>query len=270
MGLSVQPFGRSKMTHEFDGKKYQKASTHQKEWGTKLIAELSLQGAEHVLDLGCGDGTLTCQIAELVPEGKVVGIDASQGMIDAARPKEQRNLSFRRMNINNLNFVEHFDVIFSNATLHWVKDHKRLLENIQRALRAGGCLRSNFAGDGNCSHFFNIIREAMALDQFAAYFDEFEWPWYMPPVDDYRVLVEFSGLHNAKVWGENADRYFPDAETMIRWIDQPSIVPFLTHVSDLDKDAFREFVISRMIEDTKQDGGKCFETFRRINVLATK
>ena len=51
------------MTHEFDGKKYAKASTHQKEWGSKLIAEFDLTGTERVLDLGCGDGTLTTQLA---------------------------------------------------------------------------------------------------------------------------------------------------------------------------------------------------------------
>ena len=258
------------MTHEFDGKKYEKASDHQKEWGTKLIAELGLQGTERVLDLGCGDGALTIQIAELVPDGEVVGIDASQGMIDAARPKEQKNLKFRRMDINNLDFVEHFDVAFSNATLHWVKDHKRLLENVYRALRSSGCLRFNFAGEGNCSHFFKVIRKAMGLDRFAAYFTEFEWPWYMPPIDEYQILVDASGLHDARIWGENADRYFPDEEAMIRWIDQPSLVPFLTHVSDRDKGAFREFVVGRMIEETKQDDSRCFETFRRINVSATK
>jgi len=52
-------FGRRIMTHEFDGKKYEKASAHQKEWGARLIEELGLRGTEHVLDLGCGDGTLT-------------------------------------------------------------------------------------------------------------------------------------------------------------------------------------------------------------------
>ena len=258
------------MTHEFDGKKYEKASTHQKEWGAKLIAELHLDGTEHVLDLGCGDGTLTVQVAELAAEGNVVGIDASQGMIDAARPKEQKNLSFRKMDINELDFIERFDIVFSNATLHWVKDHKRLLQNVHRALRAGGRLRFNFAGDGNCSHFFKVIREAMALDRFAACFTEFEWPWYMPALDEYQRLVESSGLHDARVWGENADRYFPDEKTIIQWIDQPSLVPFLAHVSDRDKDAFRQFVVGRMIEETKQDDSRCFETFRRINVSARK
>jgi hypothetical protein len=49
------------MAHEFDGKKYEKASAHQREWGARLISELSLKGDEHILDLGCGDGTNTLQ-----------------------------------------------------------------------------------------------------------------------------------------------------------------------------------------------------------------
>jgi trans-aconitate methyltransferase len=132
------------MTHEFDGKKYEKASAHQKEWGTKLIAELDLRGTERILDLGCGDGALSAQIADLVPHGEVVGIDASRGMIEAARSKVKKNLRFVLMDINELNYVEQFDVVFSNATLHWVKDHKRLL-------------RSARQDDGRCFETFRRI-----------------------------------------------------------------------------------------------------------------
>jgi len=63
------------MTHEFDGKKYETASAHQQEWGAKLISELSLKGNERVLDLGCGDGANTFLMAEVLPDGEVVGID---------------------------------------------------------------------------------------------------------------------------------------------------------------------------------------------------
>lgn len=258
------------MAHEFDGRKYEKASAHQKEWGLKIISELGLRGNEHVLDLGCGDGSLTAEIAGKLPEGKVVGIDASKGMIDAAIPKAAGNLTFILMDINDLAYIDEFDIIYSNAALHWVKDHKRLLENVYRALHAGGRIRFNFAGDGNCSFFFKVIREAMALDDFGKYFSGFEWPWYMPCIDDYYKLIKNSGFSRSRVREENADRYFPDEDAMIRWIDQPSLVPFLAHVSENKKDAFREFVIRRMTQETKQEDGRCFETFRRINVTATK
>lgn len=258
------------MVHEFDGEKYAQASAHQRAWGTALIAELILQGAEHVLDLGCGDGALTAQIAALVPRGQVTGIDASQGMIAAALPKEYENLHFIRMDISDLNFAEEFDLVFSNATLHWVKDHHRLYLNVSRALRPGGRIRFNFAAEGNCSHFFRVIQEAMVQPEFSPYFRNFEWPWYMPAVDAYTDLVESSGLREIRVRGENADRFFADAETMIRWIDQPSLVPLLPCVAEKHKAAFREYVVRRMLDETRQGDGRCFETFRRIDVSARK
>jgi trans-aconitate 2-methyltransferase len=258
------------MTHEFDGKKYEKASTHQKEWGAKLISELSLKGNERVLDLGCGDGNNTAVIAELLPNGEVVGIDASKGMIDTAIPKENANLRFILMNIDEIAFKNEFDVIYSNATLHWVKDHHRLLRNVFKALREGGILRFNFAADGNCAHFFKVIRKAMEKDDFSRYFSDFSWPWYMPTIDEYTQLVNQSELKAAKVWGENADRYFPDTETMIGWVDQPSLVPFLTRIPESHKTDFREYVVGEMLRETKQPDGKCFETFRRINLFASK
>ncbi len=72
----------------------------------KLIEELGLKGTEYVLDLGCGDGTPTVKIAEFLPEGEVVGIDVSQGMIDTALPKARRNMEFLLMDINKLNFAD--------------------------------------------------------------------------------------------------------------------------------------------------------------------
>jgi trans-aconitate methyltransferase len=258
------------MAHEFDGKKYEKASAHQKEWGTKLIAELDLQGAERILDLGCGDGAISVQIADLVPDGEVVGIDASRGMIEAAQLKARKNMRFLLMDINELNYFEHFDVVFSNATLHWIKDHTRLLRSAGRALVRGGRLRFNFAGEGNCSHFFSVIREAMSAEEFAVFFAGFDWPWYTPSIEDYSALMNASGMDDWRVWGENADRYFPDAEEMIKWIDQPSIVPFLAHLPESARPHFREYVVRRMIEETRQNDGRCFETFRRINLLVHK
>ena len=97
------------IAHEFEGKKYEKVSTHQKEWGNRLISEFDLKGNENILDLGCGDGTLTENLSKLVPNGNVVGIDASTGMIDVAKEKENDNLKFILMDINNIQLLEEFD-----------------------------------------------------------------------------------------------------------------------------------------------------------------
>lgn len=104
-------------TYEFDGDKYKIASTPQKEWGKSLISNISLQGNERILDLGCGESYLTAQLAMLVPNGKVLGIDASVGMIQTAKKICRDNLEFVHMDINKLCFSNEFDIIFSNAAL---------------------------------------------------------------------------------------------------------------------------------------------------------
>ncbi len=141
------------MPHEFNGEQYKKASTHQKEWGNKIIAEFKLKGNERILDMGCGDGALTAQLARLVPDGLVLGIDGSHGMIETARKLETSNLAFKVQDINSLDYKNECDLIFSNATLHWIKDHNRMLKNIFKALRQNGIYRCNFAAEGNCSKF---------------------------------------------------------------------------------------------------------------------
>ena len=112
------------MPYEFDAEKYRQASSHQQSWGQRLIDELALAGSERILDLGCGDGRLTAVLAGLVPQGRVLGIDASRNMIEQARHSHAAaNLEFRQLDINEIDFEGMSDLIFSNATLHWIKDH---------------------------------------------------------------------------------------------------------------------------------------------------
>jgi trans-aconitate 2-methyltransferase len=87
---------------------------------------------------------------------------------------------------------------------------------------------------------------------------------------EYETLIKQLPFLEVKVWEEVADRYFPDEETLIKWIDQPSIVPFLEAIPASKKQGFRDYVVEKMLEDTLQADGRYFETFRRINVSAKK
>ncbi len=258
------------MAYEFDGKKYEKASIFQQEWGNKLISELNLKGNEDILDLGCGNGLLTANLTRLVPNGNVIGIDASEGMIEVAKKKERSNLRFKLMDLNEFSFDCQFDFIFSNATLHWIKNHNRLWTNILKILKPNGFVRFNFAADGNCLHFFKVIREVIAFEEYRKYFSEFQWPWYTPSLDEYEKILKDFTFSDLNAWEENADSFFPDRESMIRWIDQPNIVPFLKSIPEDKKKLFREIVIEQMIKESLQENGQYFEKFRRINVFAKK
>jgi len=257
-------------SYEFDGKKYRKASNHQKEWGNKLIMELPIKGNECILDLGCGDGTLTKVLADLVPAGKVIGIDSSVGMIEAAKELEGPNLTFLHLDIDEMNFINSFDYIFSNAALHWVLDHEKLLNNCYNALKSNGIIRFSFGGHGNCANLNRIAKEVINYSMYQDYFKNFKWPWYMPDVDTYKNLISKTSFGVFKVWEEIADRNFNTAGEIIRWIDQPCIVPFLHQLPHDKKKEFRDIAVVKILRSTLQPDGRYFETFRRINVIAKK
>ena len=235
-----------------------------------MIEELELRGDEQILDIGCGDGRLTAQLAERVPGGSVLGIDASSAMIDGARKHERANLSFTVIDAAQLPFVEQFDLIFSNAALHWLDDHRSLLSLMERALKPGGKVRVSFGAEGNCVNLIGTLRLLLEEERFRTPFAGFKWPWYMPHVDEYRELVRQLPFSNARVWGENADRYFPDSSALFAWIDQPSIVPFVAYLDPATAETFRAAVHEQMLERTLQPDGTCFETFRRLNLLAVR
>ena len=236
------------MTFEFNGEKYKYASKHQKEWADEILSEFKLKGNEKILDLGSGDGSISFKLAELVPEGYVIGIDSSKGMIETAAKLERKNLEFILLDINKLDLIDEFDLIFSNATLHWVKDHKFLLKNVYKNLKKSGIIRFNFAGKGNCLTFLKVIKELINSKKYKRFFDDFEWPWYMPGLEEYKQLLSDSKFYRIKVWEENKDRFFKNSKEMIRWIEQPSIVPFLGKVIDEYKNSFKKDVIDKMME----------------------
>lgn len=257
-------------TYEFDGEKYKKASAHQKEWGQSLISKISLSGNETILDLGCGDGHLTKQLSLLVPNGKVLGIDASIGMINTAKKICLDNLDFIQMDINDLHFSGEFDIIFSNAALHWIKDHRQLLRNSYAALKTGGILLWEFGSAGNCSNFLNVIQSKISEDKYMDYFRNFDMPWFMPAKSYYEDLIAAADYSDYTITEVNRDKYFNSSNELIKWIDQPCIVPFIECIPDTLKSTFRKEVIEAMLKRTQQPDGTCFETFRRLQVYAQK
>ncbi|MDR2153030.1 MAG: methyltransferase domain-containing protein, partial [Helicobacteraceae bacterium] len=244
----------------------------QKKWGIDVLESLSLKGDENILDLGCGDGVLTAKLAALAPKGKTIGLDASRGMIETAkRQHAPSNLIFIHSDINNLGFSDEFDLIYSNAALHWILDHDRLLKNCYKALKHGGKIRWSFGGEGNCKNFIAAAYQTIALPRYKNIFEGFQHPWRMPSADEYIAALKKTGYSDINVYVENADRVFDDESEMIAWIDQPTIVPFLDYINDeKTKIRFRNDAIDAIKTFAKNESGAYMEIFRRINISAAK
>jgi trans-aconitate methyltransferase len=122
--------------YKWNAEDYKDNSPNQKKWALELLAKAHLTGNESVLDIGCGDGEITALIAGEVRRGRVVGLDSSTGMIELARQrfpsKAHPNLSFVLKDAREIDFQSEFDLIFSNACLHWVTDHFPVLQRIRQ------------------------------------------------------------------------------------------------------------------------------------------
>ena len=134
------------MTFNWDVSRYATFSNLQAEPGYLLMDALHLQSCERVLDLGCGIGNLTFDLASRCREGFVLGIDASASMINQAqtRAKGISNIEFRVLDATQIEFQQEFDAVFSNSTLHWILEGEKILTDIKKALKPGGRIGLQF------------------------------------------------------------------------------------------------------------------------------
>ena len=165
-------------------------------FGGDLLELLQPRAEEHILDLGCGTGDLTAQIAAV--GAQVVGVDASAEMVAEAKRKFPR-LDFFQVDALSLSDQQphaHFDAIFSNAVLHWVKEPARALQNMAVCLRAGGRLVLEMGGARNVESIRRALDEVFAVRAIPSV----ESPWYFPSLSEYAQLVETAGLRVGAAW----------------------------------------------------------------------
>jgi SAM-dependent methyltransferase len=156
--------------------------------GEAALALLDPQPGEQILDIGCGDGTLTLKIKEAGAD--VVGIDNSLSMIGAAKAK---GLDARLMDAADLRFSEAFDAAFSNATLHWVLDKERAARAIWFALKPGARFAGEMGGDGNLAKLRRTLDDELVARGYGP--PTYASNWY-PSVEEFVALYEAAGFRD--------------------------------------------------------------------------
>jgi trans-aconitate 2-methyltransferase len=198
---------------DWDAATYDRVSDIQLEWGTKVLERLELAGDETVLDAGCGTGRVTRLIADRVPEGKVIGVDAAPSMIELAREQLADlgdRAELRVADLTDLELDRPVDVIFSNATLHWILDHQRLFDRFFTALRPGGTFEAQCGGQGNVAEWMRAIEAAEGDERFSAYLRGMPAATNFASVGDTETRLARAGFDVARVW-LYTERYEPPA-----------------------------------------------------------
>ena len=208
--------------YRWDAEEYRDASSQQKRWGRELAGKLGLLGGERVLDIGCGDGMLAAEMAALVPGGSVVGIDSSPEMIRFAGetfpPGEYGNLTWEVKDAAALDYENEFDVVFSNAVLHWIMDQIPVVEGIARALKPGGRALLQMGGKGNVKGISGYGFAVLSRPEWSACFTDFEFPYRFHGPEEYRVMIERAGLECRRAELVSKDMVQEGREGLASWI----------------------------------------------------
>ncbi|MGO9569159.1 MAG: class I SAM-dependent methyltransferase [Desulfomonilaceae bacterium] len=256
--------------------RYEKDSVVQKSASDRLFDLVEITGCDDVLDIGCGTGHLTKQIVEKT-KGRVVGVDASDGMIEEAR----RNYSYLGLNFDvcsadRLPYADSFDVIFCNSTFQWFKKPEPVLKSCYTALRHTGKMAIQAPARNVYSpNFIEAVERVRTDPRLSEQFASFETPWlFLETPEEYKILFENAGF---EVLHARIDRVVSShtPEEIFKIFDSGASAGYLNQefyhlpMSDDYINGFREVVREAFTGQANPDGHVDL-TFFRIYLLARK
>ncbi len=247
------------MEHEQPDKKnyiwnsgdYAAHSGAQYQWAQEMVTKLHLRGSESVLDIGCGDGKVTALLGAHLPFGKIVGIDNSADMITYARKHYPRsrypNLSFMRMDATKITFSGEFDLVFSNAALHWVPNQVSVLRGVRSALKKPGRIFFQMGGKGNARDILTLLEELVTRDPWLPYFRNFSFPYVFASPDEYTGWLQTACLVPRRLELIPKDMAQEGREGLAGWI-RTTWMPITGRVPEDQRDRFIAEIVESYIE----------------------
>jgi trans-aconitate 2-methyltransferase len=234
------------------------------------------------MDAGCGTGLLTKLLAQRVPIGKVYGVDIDSNMIKQAKSnlKGLENIELIRSDFSNVKLPTKLDVIFSNASLHWVRDHTKVFQHFWNMLKYDssepGQLLIQCGGYGNLQRILLLARRVTELNEFNEYFTNMEQSWYFAKSDDTSKLLRKIGYVNIKVHLNNDRVSLTSREIYSRFVKTVVLKPFLERFPDnKTRNRYLELFLDEVEKKSNRTSSKKSQTpwsldYVRLNIIADK
>jgi len=252
------------MTQVWNPASYQKSHGFVFEFGQALIDLLEVKPGQRILDLGCGTGQLTAQIAGRGAE--VLGVDKSPEMIGEAR-KNFPSLKFEIADAAHFTAPRPFDAVFSNAALHWMKPPRAVARRISEALRPGGRFVAEMGGKGNISQLLAGIHAVAARMEISLAASE--GVNYFPSIAEYSTLLEEFGVEVTFASLFDRPTQLEDKPTALRdWVGMFR-TGFVTAIEPQRREAFFSALEEQLRPVLFRDG-RWFADYRRLRLVAQK
>ncbi len=195
------------IVRDWNGGDYDRLATPMEAMGRAVVERLALRGDETVVDAGCGSGRVTQALLERLPQGRVIGLDGSASMVDAARERlaGDDRVTFVVADLMDLDVDRHLggepvDAILSTATFHWISDHGRLFDRLRRGLRDGGLLVAQCGGAGNIASVHAAALAVGGEPPFAEHLADWAGPWRFAEPGETEQLLRAAGFGSARAW----------------------------------------------------------------------
>ena len=232
---------------EWNASGYARIAQLQEAMAVEALALLTLKGTEQVLDVGCGNGKVTAQMAIRVPEGSVIGIDPSADMIAFAASQfpsaTHPNLHFESGDARSLPFRDEFDRVVSFNALHWIPDQYTALRSIRRTMKFGSTAQLRLVPAGKRKSLENVIEETRFSPRWASAFKDFHDPYLHWTPEQYAAAAERNQFRVRDIRTEDKSWDFGSREafvafgmvTFVEWTKQlpePEKLGFVNDVLD--------------------------------------
>ena len=265
------------MKYDWDASTYDHISDAQESWGHEIIEYRKWNGNEIVLDAGCGSGRLTRILSSKVPQGKVIAVDSDLSMIRLAKENLAKisNIEFIKKDISQLELEEKVNVVFSNAVLHWILNHKKVFERLWQILNSGGQLLIQCGGHRDLAKTLSILNKVSESKEFNNYFcnnkgeDIWNQTWYFAKKEYTEKILQEIGFRNIQVFLEDKEAKFSNKEEYFLFIKTIVLLPYLKYLpNETLKDKFAKSVIQEIEDNAKELQWKL--DFVRLNINAIK
>jgi len=255
---------------------YARHSRGQFGWAMSVLDRLQPRPDARVLDIGCGDGKVTIELARRVPKGSVTGIDSSPAMIELAQRTwgaAAPNLEFRLMDAQAIDFGDGgggFDLSFSNAALHWARDQPAVLRGLHAALRPGGRVFFSMGGRGTAAIVVQVLAEMKTeMDRWGGYLQSAVSPHHFRGPEEYRSWLIEAGFEPRRVELVRKPMHHAGPDALEGWL-RTTWVAFTQCIPQERRAEFLRELLERVLPGCDREGDEILMPMVNLEVEASR